>query len=207
MRKIIHTIICFAFCTLLVAQEESTIIKVSAHAVHNDPTPTFKAMMSVGSAYSSLPSEIITLENMKEQYKKVLKTNGINWNELKENPNEFGYETMGYEKEGIIYEYNTNSVSAMKKFLKIKSLGVQRLSSVAVLTIDSEEARQLSKIAILRARERASIIAEAMGKTLGEIQEVEDLNDRWGDKKETSLYYDQPTAEYKYFIHVTFKVN
>ncbi len=194
------------FTCNLKAQEQHNTIKVSARAVHIDAAPLFKATVSVSGTYSSLPPEMVTLEKLKKQYKDALEAKDISWDKLKENPNVFGYETLRYEKEGTLYEYRTESVEKMKKFLQIKSLGVQVLNYDAIITIDDDEITKLSQKALANATKRATAIAQAMGKQLGEIQEVEDLNNRWGEEVVSTIYYDREPGEYIYMINVIFTV-
>lgn len=206
MKKIIFLISFLFLPYLIISQEESTLIKVSARAVHIDASPEYKATVSLSNTYSSLPSEMTTMEILKKQYKEVLNTNGISWDELKENPNDFGYESMGYGKKGTLFEYRTKSVDKMKTFLGIKSLGLQYIDYVSIITIDTNEVTKLIDEALATAKTRATIIATSMGKKLGNIKEIEDLNNRYGDEIESSIFYDRPSAEYFYMINVIFTV-
>ncbi len=194
------------FTCNLKAQEQRNTIKVGARAVHIDAAPLFKATVALSGTYSSLPAEMVTLEKLKKQYKDALEAKGISWGNLKENPNVFGYETLRYEKEGTLYEYRTESVEKMKKFLQTKSLGVQVLNYDSLITIDDDEITKLSQKAVANATKRATAIAQAMGKQLGEIQEVEDLNNRWGEEVVSTIYYDREPGEYIYMINVIFTV-
>ena len=133
MKKLLLTSFVLLLPLLTSSQEKSTI-KVSAHAIHKESSPTFKALIAVSGAYSSLPDELLTLDNLKTKLKEAIQKKGIPWSDLKENPNDFGYETIRFDQEGTIYEYVTSDISAMKKFLQIKTLGLQQLSSVCTFT-------------------------------------------------------------------------
>ncbi|MBU2926701.1 SIMPL domain-containing protein [Winogradskyella psychrotolerans] len=206
MKKTIFLITILLLPLLLIAQQQTTTIKVSARSVLIDSSPEFKATVALSSSYSSLPAEMTTLEILKKKYKSALKANDISWSNLKKDSNGFGYESMGYGKDGIIYEYRTKSVEKMKKFLKTKSLGMQMINYSSIITIDEEEAAKLSETALANAKARAAIIATAMGKELGDIKEIEDLNNRYGEEIESSIYYDRPIGEYFYMINVIFSV-
>lgn len=206
MKKTILLITILLLPLLLIAQQQTTTIKVSARSVLIDSSPEFKATVALSSSYSSLPAEMTTLEILKKKYKSALKANDISWSNLKKDSNGFGYESMGYGKDGIIYEYRTKSVEKMKKFLKTKSLGMQMINYSSIITIDEEEAAKLSETALASAKARAVIIAAAMGKELGDIKEIEDLNNRYGEEVESSIYYDRPIGEYFYMINVIFTV-
>jgi len=206
MKKTIFLITILLLPLLLIAQQQTTTIKVSARSVLIDSSPEFKATVALSSSYSSLPAEMTTLEILKKKYKSALKANDISWSNLKKDSNGFGYESMGYGKDGIIYEYRTKSVEKMKKFLKTKSLGMQMINYSSIITIDEEEVAKLSETALASAKARAVIIAAAMGKELGDIKEIEDLNNRYGEEVESSIYYDRPIGEYIYMINVIFTV-
>jgi len=206
MKKILVLITILFIPHFAIAQQKLTTIKVSARAVHTDDSPEFKAIISLSNAYSSLPAEMTTLDILKKQYKEALKAKGISWSELKENPNDFGYETTNYGKEATLYEYRTKSLEKMITFLKVQSLGVVPTSYVSVITIDKEEAKALCQKALDSAKESAKIIAAAMSKELGDIQEIEGSNNRLGEDIETYLYHDKPAAQYIYMLNVIFTV-
>lgn len=205
MKKITFLILVLFLPFFMVAQLQPAIIKVNAHAVHTDTSPEFKATVVLSSSYSSLPAEMTTLKHLKNQYKQALENKGISWGDVKEkSSNDFGYESMGYDKAGVLYQYKTKSVQEMKNFLEIRTLGLQYLNYVSIITIDEKEAAVLSEKALENAKSKALIIANAMGKQLGAVQEVEDLNNRWGEKVVSSIYYDRPATEYVYNINVIF---
>ncbi|RIV72850.1 SIMPL domain-containing protein [Flagellimonas aequoris] len=186
-----------------ISQEKATTIKVSARAIHMDPSPTYKAIVSLSTAFSSYAADGMGLEELQSHYKKALESSGISWSELKETPYEFGFETMGYDKEGAVYEYTTTSTEKMRAFLGIKSLGLQRLNAIAILEIDSKESKKLYDDALNDARTKAAAIAQTLGRELGEVMVVED-NQYVGKQVETSIFYDRPVGEYIYSLLVTF---
>ena len=186
-----------------VSQDKNTTIKVSARAIHIDPSPTYMATVSLSPAYSSYGSDGMDLEQLKSHYKKALESKGIGWEEIKETPYEFGFETMGYDKDGSIYEYTTTSVKKMRVFLGIKSLGLQRLNAIAILEIDDQEAHKLYDMAVKDAHRKASAIATSLGKELGKIILIED--NQYMDKHvENALYFDRPVGKYIYSIQVVY---
>ena len=200
-------LIAFLFVSVLImAQQNTTTIKVSARAIYVDDSPVFKATISLSNAYSSLPPEVTTLDILKQQYKEALKAKGIAWSELKENTTSFGYENLGYGKEGILYEFRTKSLEKMVSFLKVKSLGVNINNPVSIITINKSEAKELCQKALNNAKEKAEIIAASMGRQLGDIQEIEDSNNPLNEDIETYLYYDKPVAQYIYSLNVVFTV-
>ncbi|WP_159075788.1 SIMPL domain-containing protein [Muricauda brasiliensis] len=203
MKQLLYVLLALMSISMA-AQEQSATIKVLARAIHTDSSPTYKATVSISPAYSSYASDGMDFEELRSLYQKALELNGIAWEELKKNPHEFGFETMGYDKEGVIYEFSTPSIEKMKIFLSIKSLGLQRLNSVAVLKIDENGAKLLYGKAMEDAKLKASLIALALGKELGDVVTVED-NQHLNEQVETAIYYDRPVNEYIYSLQVVFK--
>ncbi len=186
-----------------ISQEKTTTIKVSARAVHVDRTPAFKATLSLSPAFSSYVADGMDLEQLKSHFKKALETKGIAWGELKETPYEFGFETMGYDKDGAVYEFTTTSVEKMRAFLGVKSLGLQRLNAIALFEIDEAEAKTLYQSAMQDALTKATAIAKTLDKELGEVLIVEDTQ-FVGKQVEAAIYYDRPVGEYIYTLQVVF---
>jgi len=165
---------------------------------------TYRATMSLSPAYSSYGTDSMSLQELKSHYKETLESKGIPWNEIKETPYEFGFETMGYDKEGAVYEFTTTSIEKMRAFLRIKSLGLQRLNTVAVLEIDTKESKELYEAALKDAHRKATAIALALGKKLGRIIIIED-NQYVGKQVETSIFHDRPVGEYIYSLQVVYE--
>jgi len=194
----------WALLPFLGLSQENTTIKVVGRAVHADSSPTYKVTMSLSPAYSSYGSDGMDLEQLKSHYKKALESKGIGWEEIKETPYEFGFETMGYDKEGSVYEFTTTSIEKMRTFLRIKSLGLQRLNTVAVLEIDAKELKKLYEVALKDAKAKAIAIASALDKKIVRILTIED-NQYVGQQVETSIFYDRPVGEYIYSIQVVYE--
>ncbi|MEM8509122.1 MAG: hypothetical protein AAF717_14920 [Bacteroidota bacterium] len=205
MRKSFYITFCLLFCLIAKAQEKPTL-KISANVIHKDASPLYKATITVGSGYSSLPTEVMTLESLKQRYKQELEKEGFAFSELKESPNGFGYETLGQKKEGLVYAFTTTSMTTMRKFMKIRPLGVESIYVVSSIVIDAKETEELTTLALAQARARGTAIANAMGKKLGKIIKVEDILNQWGKTIETSVYYDRPADECQYRLDITFAI-
>lgn len=205
LQYIVCLLTLFTFVPVL-AQQEDPVIKVSGHAAHFDDATTYTALVSISTALSSYASEAIGLEELKNRYRKALNDVGIAWEELEEEPQTFGFEVLGYEQKGTIYEFSTTSSDKMRRFLAVKSFGVQRLRDQATFTIDKEESQRLIEKALANAKEKAESVARAMGKKLGPIKEIEDFNNRWGQQVENALYYDVSPSRYKCYINVVYYV-
>ena len=204
MKLLLYVLLVEMMPSVIAAQEQSATITVLARAIHLDSSPTYKATVSISPAYSSYASDGMDFEELRSLYQKALELQGISWKEIKERPYEFGFETMGYDKEGAIYEFSTSSIEKMRTFLTIKSLGLQRLNSVAVIKIDENAAKLLYGKAMEDARKKASLIALTLGKELGDVITVED-NQYLNEQVETAIYYDRPVNEYIYSLQVVFE--
>ncbi|MBS9461181.1 hypothetical protein KIM67_02070 [Flagellimonas sp. 389] len=199
MKKIVFLLVLVSYFGF---SQNPPSIQVIGRAVHIDKTPLFKGSVTLSAAYSSLPSEAITLTQMREKYDAVLKNNGLSLAQLKED--KFAYEALGYDKEGTIYEFETTSLEAFRKFMKSKSFGIQRLQFDQNITLDAEEIALLSKTAFANAKEKANAIVQGMGMNLGKIISVEDNRNYLDEEIPRGLYYDKPIGHYQYEIMVTF---
>jgi len=203
MKKLALYLFCMGLGSPALAQERATI-KISTSITHIDTSPIYKASITLGSGYSSLPAEVMKFETLKQRYKEALEKAGFPFESLIKNPNGFGYETLAQKKEGAIYEYTTTSMESMRKFMQIRPLGVESIYVVSVIELDTKETQKLAKLAIAQAKTKAAAIADGMGKKLGKIVHVADVVNRWGTTIETSVYYDRPANECKYSLDVTF---
>ncbi len=198
-----YTIILFLLLCAYTNAQETATIKVSGTVNYIDPNPLFEAIVSLGTTYSSLPSEAVSLEQMKTNYLEALYKKGLDTLEVKEDSD--AYEYLGYEKKGTIYRYETKSLADYQKFMSTKTFGIQRLSYGCSSILDEKMAGELSKKAIANARALAESIAKGMGKKLGEAVQVIDRNEI-NYKVFTSLYYDRKPGENIYRVEVAFSL-
>ena len=206
MKKIMISLLCIALGTFTYAQEQESI-KISANVIHKDATPTFRATVTLGSGYSSLPTEVMNLDLLKKRYKEELENAGFQFEALQENPNGFGYETLAQKQKGTVYTFTTTTMETMRKFMQIRPLGVESIYVVGIIEIDAQETTKLVKLALAQARKKALAIALGMNRNLGKIIQVEDIGNRWGETIETSIYYDRPADECRYTLDVTFELD
>ncbi|MEM7484013.1 MAG: hypothetical protein AAF348_02285 [Bacteroidota bacterium] len=199
MKKIVFLLIlssCFGF------GQKPASIQVIGRAVHIDKTPLFKGSITLSAAYSSLPAEAITLPQMKEKYDAALKKNGLSLAQL--NEDKFAYEALGYDKEGTIYEFETTSLEEIRKFMKSKSFGVQRLQFDQNIMLDVEEIASLSKKAFENAKEKAEAMVKNIESNLDKVISIQDSRNYLNEEIPKGLYYDKPIGHYQYEIIVTF---
>jgi len=186
------------------SQIESTTISVGGRAVYVDPSPVYKAVVSLSNSLLGGSSERKELDELVMLFKEDLRKNGIPWSQITKNPYTFGYEVLGYQDPGNIYQFTTESVASMISFLDLKTPGLQKLNSVSEISIDQDEAKSIMRAALDNAQQKAQIIAETMGKELGEIIKIEAHNDIIGQPYESSMYYDRPPGEFVYVITVLY---
>lgn len=203
MKKTTHFFIFFLITFLSTAQETSTI-KVIGRAIHIDYELNFEGTVSLSATYSSLPSEAISITQMKFKYNESLKKNGLSIADLKEDP--IGYLYMNSDKEGVLYHFKTPSLDKFNSFLASKSFGVYRLNYGYSILISEKEASLIASKAIKNAKEKAQTIARSVNKKLGGIVHIEDNNIFNQKLKNQSLYYDSKVGQYIYLITVTFEL-
>lgn len=206
MKNIFLLLMLFPFFGLKGQDILKNTVKVQGRAVYIDPSPNYKAVFTVSRANTSYGFDAPNLDELIKNFKQEVETQGIRWEDLKENPNPFGFETMGFDKKGAIFEYRTSSSMNMKKMMSLKTIGLRMQQSFAVFKIDPKEAVVLNKIALSNAIVKANAIVSALGKKLGDIIHVEDRQNPIDTKYETNLYYDRPPAEYVYYLNVEFSV-
>lgn len=198
--------ICSMTGTMKAQGLDRNTIKVQARAVYLDPTPTYKTTLSISGSNASYGFDIMNLEQMVATFKNAVLAEGLPWDHFKETPYNFGFETMGYEKEGVIFEYSTISAADIKKVLNLKTVGLRSLDAVSEITIDPKEARILNQMALANAKVKAEAMAWAMEKELGDIVYVEDHQNVIDIPYETALYYNRPAGEYIYYIYVVYEI-
>ncbi|MDO6516011.1 hypothetical protein [Zobellia uliginosa] len=200
------TLLLLFLCSLSMAQQQPNTIKVNARATYIDPEPVFKADISLTDSYSDQSINKIQIDQLRAHFKKLIEENGLSWKDIKEHPGTFGFETMGYKKEGIIYQYETKSAENMRQFLKIKSPLIQSLNTTSYIQIDKSEAEKITQMAFDKSYEQASLLAKTMNKDLGDIISVQENGSVYGKQYGVSLYYDRPPGEFYYDIVVTYEL-
>lgn len=145
-----------------------------------------------------------TYSDIKEEYMEKLVDEGIAGQpnvHLEEDP--LAYSLMGYEMEGNIIEYKTDSLQEAQKFLSIKSDGVFKSDSTLSIFLTDEEMAEYAKKAFENARQKAMIIAKNVGKDLGDILYIEDTNPK---KYIDGLYQTDNLHKREYYIKAAFRL-
>ena len=146
----------------------------------------------------------VTFSDIREEYMEKLVDEGIAGKpgvQLKEDP--LAYSLMGYETEGNLIEYKTKSLKMAQKFLSIKSDGVFKSESIMWIELTDEEMAEYSKAAFENAKEKATIIAKNIGKSLSDVIYIEDTNPK---KFMDGLYQTDNLNKREYHIRAAFEI-
>jgi len=144
----------------------------------------------------------VTYSDIREEYMEKLVDEGIAGKpgvHLKEDP--LAYSLMGYEMEGNLIEYKTNSLEMAQKFLSIKSDGVFKSESLMWIELTDIEIAEYSKNAFENAKQKAAVIAKNIGKNLGDVISIEDTNPK---KYMDGLYQTGNLHKREYHIRAAF---
>jgi hypothetical protein len=146
-------------------------------------------------------SQTMSLSEIKSSYLDKLAKIGITSDRLEEDP--LHYSMLGYEKEGLIIEFKTNSLDEMQKFLGVKSMGVTRSDTTLKAEITDAQMADYSKTAFDDAKKKAQSIAEKIGRKIGQAIYISDTNYK---KISESMYYGNVNQERDYYISVSFEL-
>jgi len=205
MKKLILTLVSLTFCVLIEAQEKNTI-KVNSRILYIDPSPTFTADIALNGTFLIKDDNKTELDKIKQDFKNAVEENGLSWADVKEYPGTFGYETMGYNTLGIMYQYETKSVEDMKRFLNIRLPSLTRLDIRSTIEIDEHEAEKITQMAYDKALKQATLLAKPIKKQVGEIIAVEENGGLLSKPYAVTVYYSRPPGEYFYDIEVTYEL-
>jgi len=205
MKKLILTLISLTFCTLITAQEKNTI-KVSSRVIYIDPDPTFQADVALSGTHLLKDNNKIEFDSIKQDFKNKIEENQLSWTNVKEYPGAFGFETMGYNSLGIIYQYETKSASDMKRFLNIRLPTLTRLDVRSIIEIDLQEAKKITQMGYDKSLKQATLLAKTMKKQVGAIIAVEENGSLFAKPYAVGLYYNRPPGEFYYDIEVTYEL-
>jgi len=200
MKKLVLSIALGLITMAAFSQKLSDNITVNGvHTYSIQPEYNAKMIVSLNNVYYD--PEGMTLTEIKATYMDRLLKAGISSSNIKEN--DLAYVLMGYEKDGTIIEFNTNSLELMKKFLSVKSIGVSKSDYGLTLELTDEELASYAKEAFDNAKSKAEAIAKKIGRTIGKAIYINDSNTR---KVVESLYYSSPLNTKDYSLSVSFEL-
>lgn len=118
-----------------------------------------------------------SLKEIKDAYAEKLVDAGIagtNTGALKEDL--LSYALLGYDKEGTIISYTTDSLEMAQKFLMVKSNGVLKSESLFYTELTKEQMTDYAHSAFLDAHDKAAALAQRTERSIGRILKIEDHN-------------------------------
>ncbi len=200
-----NLVLCFAFLMAsfgLVAQTSPNTILVGG--VHKySISPEFKANMVVSMSNVYYDAEAMTFSSIKSGYLDKLAKIGISSDRLSEN--ELHYLLLGYDKEGTVLTFSTNSLEEMNKFLKVRSVGVTKSETNLVVELSDDQMAEYAKAAFENAKKKAGALAKKIGRSLGKAISISDTNTK---KVYDSMYYGYGNSfdSKEYHISVSFEL-
>ncbi|WP_343487655.1 SIMPL domain-containing protein [Allomuricauda sp. d1] len=200
MKKIVLLTLLFTSFCFTNAQENQNTINV--YGVHGYTiSPNYKASMLVSMNNVYYDAQTFTLPEILSTYKDKLAKVGINTANLKEDA--MGYALYGYDKDGTIIKYTTNSADDLQKFLSVRSVGVTKSDTTMEFKLTRAQMADYAGKALEDAKNRAEALAGKMGRQIGKVVYLSDTN---YEKFSESLYYGNINNEREYRINVSFEL-
>lgn len=200
MKKFLLSMTMLTVCTGIFAQSLKDNISVSGnHKYTIAPEYSCKMVVSLNNVYYD--SETVSQSEIKSGYLDKLAKVGISSDRIKEDP--LHYALLGYEKEGTVLEFKTNSLEEMKKFLLVKAIGVSRSDTTYETELTDAQMAEYAKAAFDNAKKKAEDIAQKLGRKIGPAVYISDSNLK---KISESMYYGNTSQERDYYISVSFEL-
>lgn len=169
------------------------------HKFEISPEYSSKMIVSLNNVYYD--AQTMSQSEINSGYLDRLAKVGISSDRLKEDPLHFAL--LGYEKEGTVFEFKTNSLDEMQKFLGVKSIGVTRSDTTFETELTEMQMAEYAKAAFDNAKTKAEAIAQKLGRRIGQAIYISDTNYK---KISESMYYGNTTQNRDYYISVSFEL-
>jgi hypothetical protein len=189
----------FTFGRMAAQDQTNTINTTGNHAFEVPVEFTSKMIVSLSNVYYD--TETMDLDALKATYRDKLSKAGMDISKLKED--RLAYALMGYDKDGTIMTYTTQSLEEMQKFLLVRSLGISRSDTVMKATLTDAQMADLAVKAIENARQKAQAIAQKLGRNIGKAVYISDSN---ANEINESIYYGSPMNKRTYYVNVSFEL-
>lgn len=178
---------------------DNNITVNGSHAYSITPEYASKMIVSLNNVYYD--SQTMSLSEVKSGYLDKLAKVGISSDRLTED--NLHYALLGYEKEGTILVFKSNSLDEMQKFLNVKSIGVSRSDTILKTELTDVQMADYAKAAFENAKSKANAIAAKIGRTIGKAIYLSDTNTK---KISESMYYGNAKDKRDYYISVSFEL-
>lgn len=200
MNKVLLTVATIFITMSTIAQNSKNNITVSSSSSFTiEPEYSSKMIVSLNNVYYD--AQTVTLDEVKAGYLAKLAKVGFTSDRLVED--NLHYALIGYEKEGTVMVFKTKSLTEMQKFLNIKALGVTRSETNLEAEITDDQMANYSKEAFKIAKNRATAIADKIGRKIGKAIYISDTNVK---KIKQSLYNSTDISSRDYHISVSFEL-
>ena len=200
MKKLAATLAIFLVTMTAIAQNYQNNITVNGvHSYSINPEYSSKMIVSLNNVYYD--SQTMSMSEVKSGYLDKLAKVGISSDRLTEDS--LHYALLGYEKEGTIMVFKTNSLEEMQKFLSVKSIGVTRSDTTLDMALTDAQMADYAKAAFENAKAKANAIAAKIGRTTGKAIYLSDTNTK---KISESMYYSNVKDTRDYYVSVSFEL-
>jgi len=200
MKKLATILTVFLITMSTMAQTKDNSITVNGiHAYSITPEYSSKMIVSLNNVYYD--AQTMSMQEVKSGYLDKLAKAGISSDRLTEDT--LHYALLGYEKEGTILVFKTNSLDEMQKFLSVKSIGVTRSDTMLDAELTDAQIAEYGEAAFKNAKNKAMALASKIGRTVGKAIEISDTNTK---KISESMYYGNTKETRDYYISVSFEL-
>lgn len=178
---------------------DNNITVNGSHTYTIAPEYSSKVVVSLNNVYYD--SQTMSMSEVKSGYLERLAKVGINSDRLTED--NLHYALLGYEKEGTVLVFKSNSLKELQQFLTVRSIGVLSSDNMLEAKLTEGQMADYSKAAFENAKSKASAIATKIGRTIGKAIYISDANTH---KISESLYYNNTKNTRDYNISVSFEL-
>ena len=188
--------------TAMTAVAQSYTNNITVNGIHKysiSPEYTAKMIVSMSNVYYD--AETMSMAEVKSGYLDKLAKIGISSDRIRED--DLHYSMMGYDKDGTVFVFKTQSLDEMKKFLMVKSIGVTKSDTTLDAELTENQMAEYAKSAFDNAKKKAQAIAEKVGRKIGKAIYISDTN---YTKISESMYYGSPANTKDYYISVSFEL-
>ncbi|MDF4202197.1 SIMPL domain-containing protein [Maribacter sp. SA7] len=203
MKKItlISLFILFAFTSLQAQtdkKEKTVTVTGSALLQKTITNYRIKATLSMDQVYYA-DTRIENLAQLKKQYFDELKQIDIDTSKFEEK--ELEYFSLGYQRDGTILYYTTDSKEVAMKLMQANLLGVQ-LQFQVKQHVSKEKIKSALDIALKDAKENADTLCNAIDTSVGEIISIS--SNQYNNEDWVSYYTDY---QEQYTVSIVYKMN
>lgn len=163
------------FCSLCIAQTANTL-EVYGTANFTKEAKEYKTtiVLSMDQMYYA-GTQFSNIEELKTAFLSEIKAKGVNTSKLTEKP--FDYYSLGYQREGTVFEFVTNSKDEMIKVMMVKTGGAtSQTVQVKADNLSDAKYNELLGIAIADAKKNADRLASKVNKKVGDIVSISEIS-------------------------------